>query len=218
MAGNIVKFVVVLGVVSLAIGGGVAALYGLFADEIGRRDVVQTADRIRDVCPEGTTPDLEHPVTGRPLVPGEDLDQEAVFPAKDPGGETVAYVAMGAAQGYSSTVKVAVGVRADDLSIVRVAVLAQQETPGLGANVAEKTSNYTLWEKLFGPAEEGKTEQLVNPFLDQFRGNTERQVPDVQGITAATLTSNAVKNAVAQAIDRIRKAVGPGGGEGTAKR
>ncbi len=207
MTGDIVKFVLILGLVCLVIGGGVAALYGLFAEEIGHREVLQTADRIRTVCPEGTTPDLEHPIVGEPLVPGQPLDEEAVFPVKDSGGTTVAYVAMGAAQGYSSTVKVAVGVRARDLSIVRVAVLAQQETPGLGANVAEKTSNYTLWEKLLGPAEEGKTEQLVNPFLDEFRGKAERQVPDIQGITAATLTSNAVKDATAEAIDRIRAAV-----------
>jgi len=211
MIRDLVKFGVIIGLICLVIGGGVAALYGLFVQEIAAREVLEAIDKVRTVCPEGTTPDLDHPLKGNPLKAGEPLDEEAVFAVKDAAGKTVAYVAFGGAQGYSSVVKVAVGAQAGDLSIFRVVVLAQQETPGLGAHVAEEASNYTLWEKIFGPAEAGKTEELVNPFLDGFRGKKEADAPAVHAITAATITSNATKNAVIQALARIRDAVGASG-------
>jgi hypothetical protein len=77
--------------------------------------------------------------------------------------------------------------------------------------VAEQKSNFTLWEKLFGPSKAGKTEQLINPFLDQFPGKKPEQFSQVQAITAATITSNATKRAVEQALERIRDAVGKKG-------
>jgi len=202
MIRNLAKFVVILSVACLVIGGGVAALYGVFRGDIERRDLRIKEQAIQDVCPEGASVDPEHPIAGAPMA------ADAVYAARDSAGRTVAYVAQGEAQGYSSLLKVMVGVRAEDLAVLRVVVLSQQETPGLGATVAEQKSNFTLWEKLFGPSKAGKTEQLINPFLDQFPGKKPEQFGQVQAITAATITSNATKRAVEQAVQRIRDAVG----------
>ena len=202
MIRNLAKFVVILSVACLVIGGGVAALYGVFRGDIERRDLRIKEQAIQDVCPEGASVDPEHPIAGAPMA------ADAVYAARDSAGRTVAYVAQGEAQGYSSLLKVMVGVRAEDLAVLRVVVLSQQETPGLGATVAEQKSNFTLWEKLFGPSKAGKTEQLINPFLDQFLGKKPEQFGQVQAITAATITSNATKRAVEQAVQRIRDAVG----------
>ena len=121
----------------------------------------------------------------------------------------VACVAQGEAQGYASGGKGMGGAGPDGerLKVHRGVVLSQQETPGLGATVAEERSNYTLWEKLFGPSEAGKTEKLINPFLDRFRGRKQNEIQKVDGITAATITSNATKRAVEQALERIREAL-----------
>ena len=205
MIRNLAKFVIILGVACLVIGGGVAALYGLYRGDIERRDLAIKEQAIQDVCPEGASVDPEHPIAGVPMA------ADAVYAARDSAGRTVAYVAQGEAQGYSSLLKVMVGVRAEDLAVLRVVVLSQQETPGLGATVAEQKSNFTLWEKLFGPSKAGKTEQLINPFLDQFPGKKPEQFGQVQAITAATITSNATKRAVEQALERIRDAVGKKG-------
>ncbi len=202
MVKNLIQFVMILVLVALVIGGGVAALYGWLEPRIDARDARAKRDAIRAVVPEGAAIDVDDPLAGEPFAP------DAVYVAAGEGGRPVAYVASGGARGYSSVVRVMVGVRADDLAIHRVVVLAQQETPGLGANVARQESNYTLWEKLLGPNENGKAEALVNPFLDRFRGKGRREVPDIQGITAATITSDATKAAVQEALNRIREATG----------
>jgi len=205
MIRNLAKFVVILSVACLVIGGGVAALYGLYRGDIERRDLRIKEQAIQDVCPEGASVDPQTPIAGAPMA------ADAVYAARDSAGRTVAYVAQGEAQGYSSLLKVMVGVKAEDFSVIRVVVLSQQETPGLGATVAEQKSNFTLWEKLFGPSKAEKTEQLINPFLDQFPGKKPEQFGQVQAITAATITSNATKRAVEQALERIRDAVGKKG-------
>ena len=202
MIRNLAKFVVILSVACLVIGGGVAALYGVFCERIEQRELAIKEQAIQDVCPEGASVDPEHPVAGVPMA------ADAVYAARDSAGGTVAYVAQGEAQGYSSVIKVMVGVRAEDLAIIRVVVLSQQETPGLGATVGETRSTWTLWQKLFGSSE---AEQWVNAFLDQFTGKQAQEFPQIHSITAATITSNATKRAVEQALERIREAAGKKG-------
>ena len=202
MIRNLAKFVVILSVACLVIGGGVAALYGLYRGDIERRDLRIKEQAIQDVCPEGASVDPQAPIAGAPMA------ADAVYAARDSAGRTVAYVAQGEAQGYSSLLKVMVGVRAEDFSVIRVVVLSQQETPGLGATVAETRSTWTLWQKLFGSSE---AEQWVNAFLDQFTGKQAEQFSQIHSITAATITSNATKRAVEQALERIRQAAGKKG-------
>jgi RnfABCDGE-type electron transport complex G subunit len=197
MIRNIVRFVLVLGLVAVVIGGGVAVLYGAFEARISRQADEQKAGALRAVVPEGAELDIDHPLAG------ERLADDAVYVARA-GGDPVAYVASGAAQGYSSTVKVTVGVRPEDFRIERVNVYEQQETPGLGATVAETKSTYTLWEKAFGGE---KPEENLNPFLDRFGGKRVEDLDEIQAITSATITSNATKEAVREAVARIRKAV-----------
>jgi len=202
MIRNLLKFVVILSVACLVIGGGVAALYGLYRGDIERRELRIKEQAIQDVCPEGASVDPEHPIAGVPMA------ADAVYAARDSAGRTVAYVAQGEAQGYSSVVKVMVSASAEDFSVLRVVVLAQQETPGLGATVGETRSTYTLWQKLFGS---GEAEQWVNAFLDQFTGKQAQEFPQIHSITAATITSNATKRAAEQALERIRDAAGKKG-------
>jgi RnfABCDGE-type electron transport complex G subunit len=198
MIRNLLKFVVILALVCIVMGSGVAGLYGLWRGRIADREAAAQREAIQAVAPEGTTVDVAAPVAGEAGTP------PAVYAARDAAGEAVAYVAAGAAQGYASIVRVMVGATPtpDGLAIHDVVVTAQAETPGLGAQVAEQRSTHTLWQKLFGAEE---PEQVFNPFLDRFEGKTARAVPDVQAITAATVTSNATKEAVQQALARIRE-------------
>jgi len=200
MMQTLLKFVAILAAVCIVMGGGVAALYGLWRGRIAEREAAARRAAVRNVTPQGTTVDVDHPLAGEAGTP------TAVYAARDAAGETAAYVAAGAARGYASTVRVMVGARPtpQGLAIHKVVVTAQAETPGLGAQVAERRSTFTLWQKLFGAA---GPERVFNPFLARFEGKTARQVPDVQAITAATITSNATKEAVQQALARIRKAM-----------
>jgi len=203
MMRTLLKFVVILAAVCIVMGGGVAALYGLWRGRIAEREAAARRAAVQKVVPGGATIDLDRPLAGEAGTP------TAVYAARNAEGETVAYVAAGAAQGYASTVRVMVGAlpTPQGLTIHKVAVTAQAETPGLGAKVAEQRSTYTLWQKLgqilFGS---DQPERVFNPFLERFEKKTARQAPDVQAITAATITSSAAKQAVQQALKRMREA------------
>jgi len=198
MIRNVLRFLVVLGVCCIVMGGGVAVLYAVFTADLARRDNETKETAIRQAAPAGATVDLERPLVGKPFEAG------AVYLAKGADGKPAAYIAGGEATGYSSVVRVVVAALPPDFAVSRVVVVSQAETPGLGTRVAEAKSTATLWDKLFGSA---ATEQLLNPFLDQFAGKSPARFKDVHAITAATITSNAAKRAATQAVDRIRKAV-----------
>ena len=201
-----IRFVIVLGSICLIMGSGAAIIYAGFKGEIERKEQLQFESLLLQVLP-----------TGQGFSAPEPLPNAAdVFVVKNSAhtghaaGKPAACAAEGAAQGYSSKVRVLVGVNADqELAIRKVVVISQQETPGLGANISETRSKWTLWQKIgheVGLSGEGQIEQRYNKFLDQFEGKTIRRLDEVDAITAATITSDAVKSAVRRAVERIGQA------------
>jgi len=202
---NALRFVLILGLICTGMGTGVAFLYAAFEDRIAQKEARQFEATLGQVLPEGRI----DRIAGSPAR-GTD-----VYKVTADDGAVQGYAARGEAQGYSSTVRVLVGTRPDAATIRNVAVLEQQETPGLGANVSERRSNYSLWEKA-GVAPTEQPERFGNAFLSRFEGRTIAELGEVDAMTAATITSNAVKAGVRQAVRRIREAVtGPtGSGKG----
>jgi len=209
-----IRFVIILGSICLIMGSGVAIIYAGFRDEIARKERLQFESLLLQVLPTG-----EGFSAPEPLPNAGD-----VFVVKDSAhtgglraGKPAAYAAEGAAQGYSSKVRVLVGAGADQqLTIRKVVVVSQQETPGLGANISETRSRWTLWQKIgheLGLSGEGEIEQRYNKFLDQFEGQTVKRLDEVDAITAATITSDAVNTAVRRAVERIRHAIQSNGGQ-----
>lgn len=197
-----IKFAIVLGIICLVMGSGVALVYATFKGRIAEREREQFQVLLREVLPVEA---------GEPEPLSDDVQD--VYTVRDAEGRPLAYAARGTQQGYAGPIDVLVGVWArPGLPIRRVVVLSQMETPGLGANVSETRSTYNLWQKLgqmlgVAAAEE---EGLYNLFLDQFEGvvfDEQSGAPDVRidAITAATITSDAVKLAVRQAVGRIRE-------------
>ncbi len=86
------------------------------------------------------------------------------------------------AEGYGGSITVMVGLDADD-RVHAIRILSQLETPGLGANIEQPR------------------------FLNQFAGRDATQPPsvrqdngDIQAVTAATISSRAVTDAVAKGL------------------
>lgn len=190
-----IKFAIVLGIICLIMGSGVALVYATFKDRIAERQQQQLQILLREVLPADQ---------GEITRLAEETD---VYVVRNADGQPAAYAAEGSSSGYSGPVTVLVGVWArPGMPIRRVVVLSQTETPGLGANVSQTRSTYTLWQKIFGSDE---PEQLYNEFLDQFEGatfdpQTGRPDKEIDAITAATVTSNATTRAVRQAVEKIR--------------
>jgi RnfABCDGE-type electron transport complex G subunit len=153
------------------------------------------------------------------------------------GGKVVGYAAIGTKQGYSSRLKVLVAVAApggelpaekDDCRVVGVKVLFQQETPGLGARVDEVKATETLWgavgrlvtgsERPEPESAEARREVSAPWFQHEFAGKRYSQLritkiaaeadEAVLAISASTITSTAVVDAVRSAVDKLYAELG----------
>lgn len=126
------------------------------------------------------------------------------------GEEEIGYVAQGQATGYSSVIKVMVGVD-KNFVIQGVEVLSQKETPGLGDKVDEIRSMRTWWTVLTGTSPD---ERGLRPwFQAQFAGlgvpvKVDKDGGRIEAITGATISSRTVCQAVNRAVDDIRAVVG----------
>ena len=159
-----------------------------------------------------------------------------VFEAVRAGSsEPVAYAALGSAQGYSSRIKVLAlvdaAVRAKDweskCKVLAVLITEQNETPGLGTQVADVQSDVTwaavlsgrksLVKEIAARYEPPKSLDSLAEFQKQFRNRSVRAIQElgasgpgskgIQAISGATVSSRAALSAVRQAVQRIRSAV-----------
>jgi electron transport complex protein RnfG len=108
------------------------------------------------------------------------------------GGEVIGHVLAVSAQGYSGPIESLVGLDpAQTVSGVRI--LTQTETPGLGAKIAG--------EKFLAQYGGRRAEEVVLKRDDPAGG--------IDAITAATISSRALTNAIRKTIEDYRKGVQP---------
>lgn len=105
------------------------------------------------------------------------------------GNNIAGYAVIADSQGYSSVIKMIVGIN-NDMSLAGIKVLSQAETPGLGTMIAEQQ------------------------FMQQFAGLKPNEVAlkkeggVIDGITGATISSRAVVNGVNSAISSLAVELG----------
>lgn len=119
----------------------------------------------------------------------EEVDEETVK-GLDGSGQLAGYVITTEAKGYGGTIEVMTGITADG-SVSGVVLLSQNETPGLGANATK----------------------------DSFREQYQQAAPDggfqviksgapadgqIQAMTGATITTQAVTDAVNLAVEKFQ--------------
>ncbi len=129
---------------------------------------------------------------------GETFEQvdDSAYKAIASGGETVGFVIVTETQGYSGVIKVMTGI---DIAgdITGVEILQQTETPGLGANA----DNPEFTDRFKQPA----------TALEVVKSSpTEGQV---QALTGSTITTQAVTDAVNEAVE-IFNTLNGGGSNG----
>ena len=197
-----IKYPIVITLICLVAAAGLAVTFALTKDEIKKAKAKEFDEGLRFVLPKGKT---------------ELLDKaNGVYVARD--GEKIAgYAATGESQGYSSKIKVIVGVT-PEMEIIAMRVLSQQETPGLGEQTKDVPPTKTIWQAIaeFFAGEQEEGPKPSPPFQEQFRGKTwdqlvltkERNSKDaISQLTGATITSQAVVNAVHNAIATIESVV-----------
>ncbi|MEE9200054.1 MAG: RnfABCDGE type electron transport complex subunit G [Candidatus Brocadiales bacterium] len=207
--GKRLQYTLVLGVIAMVTSVGVGATYVLTKDKIARKEAARRMEALLTVMP-GLAGD---PVQ---ITPPETPAEDNVYKGQGADGSVVGYAALGKAQGYSSTLKVMVGLSPDKDTILGIKVLYQAETPGLGTRIVEVATTKTLWTMIFGDEKASVTEEVsLTPwFCDQFKAKTLNQLEVVRkedssritAITGATITTRAVVKAVKDAIAKIKGA------------
>jgi Na+-translocating ferredoxin:NAD+ oxidoreductase RnfG subunit len=204
-----VKYPLVITLICLVAAAGLAATFALTKDNIQASRQAEFNAALGVVLPQGEPK----------AITGADDPAEQIYKGVAGSGVT-GYAARGEAQGYSSRIRVLVGVTPDRKHIVAIRILEQQETPGLGERTKEVPPTKTLWEAIGdgvgglvgGGAATTAPAAAEPPFQAQFRDKTvadlDLNTPDgIDGLTGATITSRAVVTAVRDAVARIDAAV-----------
>ena len=170
------KYYIKLGLILLlitSVASGILALLNNKTQPIIEENQRKEAEQARkEVLPEATvfeevtTPDFSY------------------YIGKNADNQIVGYTFVASKFGYSSEVKTMVGVN-PDLTIKKIKIISQSETPGLGANCMKPD---------FAPKFEGlKLEKLK---VDKDGG-------DIKSITGATITTRTVTNSIKEALEKL---------------
>ncbi|MCF6149975.1 MAG: FMN-binding protein [Candidatus Kuenenia sp.] len=222
-----VQYTIILTIVSLLASVGVSSTYLLTKEKIKEKELEIRNKALYTVLPGiDTIPDE--------ITPPNTNNTDKIYKGTDENGELIGYAASGEAQGYSSKIKVMVGIDSHLEKILGIDIIYQRETPGLGTKMIETESSDTLWSVLtnifrkpstmdygkeqklpefaMAQGEAGKDVEQRPWFQEQFKNKTYYQlvvskVEDKEKITAvtgATISTNAAIKAVQNAIDKIK--------------
>ncbi|MFC1887654.1 FMN-binding protein [Candidatus Cloacimonadota bacterium] len=169
------KYYLKLGLVLLiitAVASGILAFINGFTDPIIKMNEKRQKEEARmEVQPEAVKFDSIGVI-----------NEETAYSALAEDGTLIGYTFMAVQYGYSSDVKTMVGLNAD-LTINKIKIISQAETPGLGAN-CDKPEFQARFSNL-------KFEDLL---VDKDGGN-------IASITGATITTRTVTKSIKEALD-----------------
>lgn len=176
---TLINMVIALLVVTLVASTALGYIYEITKEPIARAKLIKKTRALQEVVPEFTN----NPIDEMLMVKAPDLeDSLEVYPVKRDGKQVGMAVRSLSKKGFSGEVWLMVGFNQQG-KINDISVLEHKETPGLGTKMSD-------------PA-----------FKDQFKGLDPSQVNmsiskdggDVDGITAATISSRAFTDAVQRA-------------------
>ena len=197
------KMVMVLTAVCLVSSVALSLLYNKVKTNIEKQEKAKIEKALRFVMPAAGE-----------FEKVETEEEVEYWRVKSPEGQLLGYTFIARKQGFSSEIKVMVGIR-PDATITRTRVIAQAETPGLGANMELVESDRFLWDVFSGKGVAAEREEEKAPFfLEQFRELDARKLvvvksaPDkedneIQALTGATISSQAVVDGIEEAVDII---------------
>lgn len=173
-----------LTLIALVSSAGLGFVYELTKEPIALSALNKKLGAIREVVPEFTN-DPNAEMFRLPTGEGDTLD---IFPAKN-NGEIVGYaVNTYTSKGFSGNISLMVGFKPDG-TIINISVLEQKETPGLGTKMTEP----------------GFRSQFLGKNPGEFILKVKKDGGEVDGITAATISSRAFCDAVQRAYNTLQK-------------
>lgn len=185
------RLVVVLAIICTVSALLLAGTYTITKDKIAAQMAKEEEEALRIVLPDAE------------CFEKKEVDGFEYYEGKDGAGRLVGYAFVNEGKGYSSTIKIMIGLAPDE-TITGIKILSQNETPGLGDRVDEVKIEGTLWHKLKG-------KEILPPgrpwFQAQFTGKkveTLETLDTIDAITGATITTNAVKKIIKEGIEKFK--------------
>ena len=189
MANNFVKYASTLFIICLAASGLLSVVHRATYPRIFKQAQAEEAQSLKDVFPGAGQ--------FEPVKQGGDI---AYYKAMS-GGQLLGYAFKTSKRGYSSDIVTMVGMDTQGV-ILKIKILAQNETPGLGTRVTEVIQKETLWDVLMKKAHLKEKPQPW--FQAQFSGKRfDALDTSVDTITGATITSRAVLDSVVEKARQI---------------
>lgn len=138
------------------------------------------------------------------VIPGtatsEKLHEEkdlTIYGGKNNSGELIGFAVYASGTGFQDQITMMFGTDIALTKISRLTILEQLETPGLGAKITDETAFLQFWEN--------KNIDVSLTLRKPAVGSPEELMPsEVNTITGATISSEAVLNAVNLSLERLR--------------
>lgn len=176
------KMIIVLTVVSLLSGFILAFVFNFFSPLIEKNQKKALDDSLRYVLPE--VDKIEKIKT----------DKMDIYKGLDKSKKVVAYAILVIGGGYQGTIKLLVSVTPDFKKIIKINVLEEVETPGLGARIEEE-----WFKKQF----EGLNATIPISYVKNIEPHKSQN--QVKAISGATISSRSVVNTINERMKEARK-------------
>ena len=176
------RMIVVLTVIAMLSGLVLAFTFNMTNDKILHNAELKKQRAIKEVLPGLETYEMKQK--------GE-LEYYQGYNAQ---GNPVGIAVEAVGGGFSGDINLMIGIIPSEERITGIKVLKHLETPGLGARITENDFKSNFEDKEFGDYEVVK-----HPVRDEMQ---------VQAITGATISSNAVTEIVQKTVDKVADAYG----------
>ena len=181
------RMIIVLTSIGLISGGLLVSVNSLTKERIGLNKQLEIEEAITQVVP-GTK-------TSQKLYEEKDF---AIYAGKSDDGRSLGFAIQTAAGGFQDKIILLFGSNPSLTKINSLRILDQKETPGLGAKITNYDSFLKFWEnKDCTGALRLHKPPLSSP--DQLAPS------EVNTITGATVSSEAVLNCVNSSLEKVRK-------------
>ncbi len=190
-----IKEIIVTGLILLLIAGVAGVSLG-FVNAVTKGPIEEQNKIAENDAKLAAFPQAEQfkpvdPAEWQPLLEGDEKNiVESVDTAED-GGNVLGFVIKTAPQGYGGPVEMIVGITKEG-KLTGINIVDHSETPGLGAKAADPK-----WQ---GQFKDKPAESPLSLVKNKKAGSGE-----VEALTGATVTSNAVTKGVNAAIDLFGK-------------
>ncbi|MBD3426889.1 MAG: FMN-binding protein [Candidatus Omnitrophica bacterium] len=119
--------------------------------------------------------------------------EEKIYRVEDETGKLLGYAFIAEGNGYQGVIKLLVGVNASLSEIMGIEVLESQETPGLGAEIAEPD-----FRKQFAGL------STAHP-IELLKNQEPTKKYQVEAVTGATISSRAVVSSINRKLEKVRR-------------